>query len=70
MAGRVYIACCEHERESFGECESLCEPLQATFYTCILSIHTFTFDQTLLMKLYKYVHSWASIFYFFYKIRL
>ena len=58
----VYIAWCKHERESLGEFESLCEPeSQPRDYISTQDYINFCF------KLFK---PWASIFYFFYKIRL
>ena len=62
----LYQAMQTRERESLGEFESLCEPeSQPRVY-----ISTFKFDQTLSSVCFKLFKPWASIFYFFYKIRL
>ena len=65
MAARVYIWRDANTRKSLGEFKSFCElEPQARFY-----ISTFKFDQTLSRVSFRLFKPWASIFYFFYKIR-
>ena len=66
MAARVYIAWCKHEREF----ESLCEhEPQARVYISTFKFECFDANtlSSVCIRLYKHR---ASIFYFFYKIRL